>query len=265
MPLFPYTTIGELSTSVVQNTLEPWGTTPGTNNCTNDDASPPHCYVDKNFWGLCGPGAVANALQYWGKSINTYPAGTYTEPSYSVYHSTTYWTSSDHNRSYIMYIADQTFPPSFGTAGLPDYSTYPTGGSALTDVRDVLNWEASGHNTNNWSTYFYARVSSSGLTASTLHTDIYDDISQGYPVVAEVITKDLPNWPSGSNAIHYITVIGYSDPSGVYYYTDTCSKGCGSLNDGGINTIAQSQLLTAITDYNSYPGANLTYNGGFDW
>lgn len=63
-----------LDTSVTTNTIEPWGSTPGTTYCTNDDNSPAKCYFDRNYWGFCGPGTVANALQYWGASINTYPA-----------------------------------------------------------------------------------------------------------------------------------------------------------------------------------------------
>lgn len=165
-----------------------------------------------------------------------------------------------------MYIAEVTEPPTFGTPGLPDFTNYPTAGSALTDVRDVLNWEASGHNTSNWNTYFYARVADDNLSAATLHYDIVSDINYGKPVVAEVMTNDLPNWPTGShNQIHYITIVGYDDGSGTYAYTDTCSQGCGSLYNGGVNYISQStgsqNLLKAITDY----GPSNQYNGGFDW
>lgn len=141
----------------------------------------------------------------------------------------------------------------------------------MTDVRDVLNWEASGHNTSNWSTYFYVRVSSSGLNADTLLSDVEQDINSGKPVVAEVMTQDLPNWPaSGGGQVHYITITGYDNYNGgTYTYVDSCGKACGSNQDGGTNTISQStgtqNLLKAITDYNAHPGANLTYNGGFDW
>jgi hypothetical protein len=260
---------GQLGTSVTQNTLEPYGSTPGTGNtvCTNDDAG--YCYIDRNYWNFCGPGAAANALQYWGKNINTYAAGYYNEPSQSVYHTSqnTYWTSSDHNRSYLMYIAMQTDPPSFGNwPGLPNYSTYPTGGSTLIDMRDVLNWEASGHGTlGNWSTYFYARVSSSGLTSGTLNNDVSADIDSGAPVVAEVMTQDLPNWPSSKSLVHFVTIVGYDNVASTYTYVDSCGTACGANQQLQVYTINQVQMWHAIIDYNTYPGHNLTVNGGFDW
>jgi hypothetical protein len=45
-------------------------------------------------------------------------------------------------------------------AGLPSFSTYPTTGSRLSDSRDALNWEASGHSSTR-STFFYQTVGAS--------------------------------------------------------------------------------------------------------
>lgn len=251
-----------LSTSVVQNTLEPYGNVPGNDSaCVNDDNG--YCYIDRYYWSFCGPGAVDSALYYWNGKTNTYPAGSYTEPSYANYRRTTYWTSSDHNRSYLMYIAESTLVPGWSTAGMVTFSSYPNAGTYLSDITNTLNWEASGHNTSNWSNYWYTSVSNSGLTTSTLDGDITTDIgSFGYPVVAEVNTTNLPNW-NHNGIIHYITIIGYNNTNHTYTYVDSCGTACGSMGSG-VHTINQStpdqygnDLLDAIKNVGS--------GGGFSW
>ncbi len=233
----------ELNTSVVTHTIEPYGNIPpNPNACTGDDTH--YCYVDLYFWDFCGPGAVDNALYYWNGLTNSYPSRQYTEPSYAPYHSHTTWWSDYDNRGYLMYIAMDTQPPSFPTPGLPTFGAYYPGshanaGTVINDVRDVMNWEASGHSSN-WANYFYITQSDVGVTASTIHAEITRDIAQGAPVVAEVNTTNLPNW-NQKGIIHYITIIGYDDTKGIYYYTDTCGTGCGSNSSGGIHTINQSK------------------------
>jgi hypothetical protein len=259
-----------LSTTVVSNTVETKGNTwvNGVRTCINDDAGT--CYIDRYYWSFCGAGAVDNALYYRGVGINTYQSGSYTEPSYAPYRRTTYWTASDHNRSYEMYIAEQSMPPSFGSPGLVSFGTYPSAGAVLNDVTDVLNWEGSGHNTSTWRSYFYVRVynysSGGNLTQSKMDSDIHTDIdSYNSAVVTEVNTNDLtPYWSSTSNNIHYITVMGYDDvyqnpdgTLGIYYYTDTCGTVCGSSQDGGIRQIQQNKLYQAIMDVGS--------GGGYSW
>lgn len=69
----------------------------------------------------------------------------------------------------------QVKPPNFFSAGLPSLSTYPTTGSSLSDSRDALNWEASGHSSA-WSTFCYLTVGASGLTSATLQHDVTRDI-----------------------------------------------------------------------------------------
>lgn len=250
-----------LSTTVVQNTLEPYGNVPGNNSaCTNDDNG--YCYIDRYYWNYCGPGAVDSALYYWNGKTNTYPAGYYTEPSYASRRTTTYWTSSDHNRSYLMYIAEVTKVPTWSTAGMVTFGTYPSAGTYLSDITNTLNWEASGHNTSTWQNYWYVSVSNSGLTASTLNNDIVTDIADGYPVVAEVNTTNLPNWNT-NGIIHYVTIIGYDNNNHTYTYVDSCGTACGSTG-AGVHTINQStadqygnDLLDAIKNVGS--------GGGFSW
>ena len=256
-------TIVLLNIGVAQNVLEALGANCNPNGTCTDDAG--HSYVDGYFWNFCGPGSANVALYYWTGSTSSYPAGTYTEPSYAPYHSTTYWTSGDHSRSYEMYLAMQVLPPSFATPGLPTFYAYPQAGTTLPDLRDTLNWEASGHNSSTWSTYFYAlQPDDSTLTPSVLHADVTWDIATSHaPIVPDVNAPDLPNWSTwkanhpGHKLIHNVTIIGYDDLSGNYYYTDTCGKQCGSNNDAGINTVSQATMYQAIMD----AGAQ----GGYAW
>ncbi len=184
-----------------------------------------HAISDDNYWRFCPAGGADAALYYWKPSnVTGWPAGYFTGP-YGPHKSTTYWRSSDtgtssdtsngyatKGRAYLMYLAEQVKPPSYSTPGIIDFSVYPTGGGSITDVRDALNWEASGHGSN-WQNYFYAYVPTSGLTQTTLHTDVTVDIS---PTVKAAVVVDvytywsgslhLPNW--SRNVKHTITIIG---------------------------------------------------------
>lgn len=252
-----------LSTSVVTNTIE----APGSG---NDDHGTP--YTDGYLWNFCGAGAADNALDYWNGKTNTYPANSYIEPSYANRRTTTYWTSSDHNRSYEMYLADQVLVPGWSTPGMVTFNSYPSAGTYLGDMTNTLNWEASGHSSN-WQNYFYLTVpnwtynSSTGqwvaVSNSTVHSDIVADINGGHPVVAEVNTTNLPNW-NKNGILHYITIVGYDNTTGIYWYTDTCGTSCGSMYNGGVNTINQvtpdqygNDLYDAIK--------NVGHGGGFSW
>jgi len=137
-----------------------------------------------------------------------------------------------------------------------------------TDLRDALNFEASGRSTNtNWSTYFYLLVKNNdvGSPASqeasdeqTFHDDVASDIGLGAPVVVEADTYYLPEWPY-THILHWITVIGYDDNAKTY--TDTCGKACGSSQDGGLNTIDQHRLF-ALAMNDQFMGNG---NGGYIW
>ena len=232
-----------LDTSIVSKIVEP----PGSG---NDDHG--NYYYDRNYWNFCSPGAATAALSYFTSNVTDWPAGYIHEP-YGPYSRTTYWSSSDSvdgyatvGRAYLMHIAMAVKPPNFTSAGLPDFSTYPTHGSSLHDSRDVLNWEASGHSSS-WSTFFYQDVSASGLTSSTLHHDITRDIWGGHAVFVDVDTAYLPNW--NHSVGHSIAVVGYDDKAGTYSYVDTCGRRCNGATqstNGGVWHIAQGRLLTAI-------------------
>ena len=226
-----------LSTTVVSAIIEPLGS--GT-----DSAG--HSYSDKNYWNFCAPGAVTATLSYWGSNATSWPAGHFEEP-YGPYRISTYWDDA-HSRAYLMHIAEQVEPPSFSSAGLPSFSTYPTTGSSLGDIRDVLNWEASGHSSS-WSSFFYEKVSGS-VSATTLHSDVARDITGNHALVVTVDTAYLPNWSRSLG--HAIAIVGYDDSAGTYAYVDTCGKACNGsaqATNGGVWHVSQSKMHTAIAAF----------------
>jgi hypothetical protein len=241
-------TPGMLDTSIVTQIVEPEGG-------GKDDAA--HSYTDKNYWNFCMPGAVTVALYYFlPNDVTGWPAGDFKEPKNApstIPSSGTYWKSSDSvngyktvGRAYLMYIAEQTKPPSFSVAGTVSFASYPTTGATLVDARDVLNWEASKHATN-WSTFFYSIVSSSGLTLTKLHDDVKKTIDGGHAVVVAADTGYLPNWSRSLS--HAITIVGYDDVKDTFSYTDTCGVHCNGSSkakNGGLWTIAQKSMLSAI-------------------
>lgn len=239
---------GMLDTSVVSRIVEPEGD-------GHDDAS--QSFTDKNYWNFCTPGAVTVALYYFVPgNVTGWPAGNFREPSNapsSIPSAGTHWASSDkvngyqtYGRAYLMYLAEQVKPPSFAAPGMDAFTSYPTTGANLTDARDVLNWEASGHSSK-YASFFYSIVSSKGLTATALHGDVKKDIDGGHAVVAAVDTGYLPNWSRSLS--HAITVVGYDDATSTYKYTDTCGVHCNGSSkskNGGVWTVAQATLFDAI-------------------
>jgi hypothetical protein len=237
-----------LNTSVVSKIVEP----PGSG---NDDKG--NSYTDKNYWNFCAPGAVTAALSTFTSAVTSWPAGYFREP-HGPFAISTYWASSDSvsgystvGRAYLMHIALQSKPPNFTYAGLASFSTYPTTGSSLSDSRDVLNWEASGH-ASGWSSFFYEIVGAGSLASSTLHNDIKRDISGGHALVAAVNTAYLPNW--SRSLMHSIAIVGYDDAAGTYKYIDTCGircNGSSASKNGGVWSISQSKLHSAIVSAGS--------------
>ncbi len=222
-------------------------------------------YTDANYWGYCGPGASDVALWYWNQFANNYPAGSYND---SV--ANTYWKSNAPYRSYLMYLAQNVNPPSYKSPGEITYKNGSNDGAYPVDVRDALNFEASGRSTGSgWSTYFYYLVKNSdvGSTATqetndenTFHTDVTADMGSGAPVVVMADTYYLPEWPD-VHILHWITIIGYNDTNHTYTYTDTCGTACGSAHNGGLNTIDQHRLFSlAMND--AFMGNG---NGGYIW
>jgi hypothetical protein len=255
-PCASYPAVYVLDTSVIQNTLEPpkWGT----------DAAG-HAYSDPNMSKLCGPGSMVNTLYFWGDGPSTATPATFVDTSNGV---STYWTT-DHNRAYILSLAWEAAVPGWVHSGVMDTHN-PSWGVTLYGMRDGLNWEASRHETVGWPTYFYTLVWWNQSSAGQFHRQVQDDIANAHvPVVAEVSARLLPNWaPHGNTIYHFITVVGYDDTKGIYYYTDSCgsSTECGSLSDGGVHTVAQGQLWSAITAIPVNTGT--TYNagdGGYVW
>jgi hypothetical protein len=255
-PCASYPAAYVLDTSVVQYTLEP----PKVGVDAAGDA-----YADHNMSKLCGPGAVANALYFWGNGPSTAGPATFVDTANGV---ATHWTT-DHNRAYLLSLAWETAIPGWLHAGLMDTHD-PSRGMTLYGIRDGLNWEASRHDASAWHTYFYTLVWWNQSSAGQFHQQVRDDLAHAHvPVVAEVSARLLPNWaPQGKTIYHFITVVGYDDTKGIYYYTDTCghSTDCGSLSDGGVHTVPQGQLWAAIS---AIPvNASTAYNagdGGYVW
>jgi hypothetical protein len=255
-----------LDTSYVRYIVEPEGAS------EHDDAGTP--YTDSNYWLFCSAGAATAVLTYWDFSRLSTMTGTYVEPNGSP-SATTYWNAADTDylrgystkaRAYLMYIAEYTVPPSYGTRGEVTFGGANGPYGTLPDLRDALNWEASGHNTSTWSSYFYATFYAGSLTQADLHTYISSDIATHLaPVAAFVLTKDLsPNWPSTSTVIHAITIVGYDDSvsPATYTYIDTCGHQCGASSNGGVYTVSQAALWQGILDAASQGGSTA---GGIDW
>lgn len=244
-----------LSYSVTSKMVEPEGSS------TYDDLH--HAYTDANYWNFCTAGAATTALYYWiPTAVTTRAAGYFTEPAYSIFgRKTTYWKASDTGtssdtsdgyatkaRNYLMYIAEYSKPPSFGSPGVVYFGDAQIGHAygTLPDVKEVLNWEASGHSAS-YANFFYLYRNTPYITSSSnLASYVRADIGGvGKPLVASVDTYYLPNWPA-THVVHAITVIGYSDVTNTYAYLDTCGDNCGSTSNGGIHYISYSNLYTAV-------------------
>jgi hypothetical protein len=220
-------------------------------------------FYDANYWNFCSAGAAAAAISYFRPyNVTGWPAGTFTEP-YGPYRVGTYWASQDSGsyadtgngystvgRAYTMFIAEQVKPPSYGRPGLVDFTYYPNHGGSITDQRDAINWEISGHSPW-WQSYFYAWRSTYGLTSSAFKLAVQTTLVDGRaPLVLAVWTyldpsRRLPNW--NRPVKHSITLIGYSELTGTYRYVDTCGRNCGSLSNGGVNDVSQTVLFSLLT------------------
>jgi hypothetical protein len=302
----------ELSYGTVETTLEPSGN-PRTSWPSNppisaqiqqdyggnyDDAH--NMYTNYNMYGLCAPGALTNALSYWGAPVASNGTQQFTDLSVIDNPTTaakwgataqTTWGDISYNdiydggneninhyahRSYMMYIAWETNPAgNFGLyPGVMDSSHYPSEGAWLQWMQDALNWEASGHNYSTWTNFFYtiqwdANGNPGGGTQAMLLSDVESDLWYSrVPVVAEVNANLLPNWPGGGQIKHAITIIGYDNTSGTYTYVDSCGSangrgtGCGALSQQQIHTVDQSVMYNAINNVMYHPG---TGDGGWIW
>lgn len=234
-----------------------------------DDTAPNGApYANANaFFDLCGPAASDIALWYWPAQPN------FTNLS-NVYDNwdgvTTTWNGTDIDgvarmRGYMMKLAWRIKAPTWTSTGM--MNAQPRSSAVMLQiVRDGLNWEASGENISTWSSYFYIVAWYPSLSESTFHSDVVADTwGSNVPVVAEVNSQLMPNWPhNGELTRHFITIIGYDDVNSRYFYTDTCasSTNCGSLYDGGVSFVSRSTLWTAITNV---PYNQSTGDGGWVW
>jgi hypothetical protein len=231
-------------------------------------------YTDNYFVDFCAPGATDVAMTYWAAPPNlSYGQHTYTDPSYAYYHiqdGQTTWNDTNY-QSYLMYIADQVMVPGWKTPGEVTFDNNGvkyTPGAANTfpaDLRDTMNWEASGH-ASNYSSYFYVWVpASANITLTQLQHFIEQDVDDGVAPVANVKAALLPSWTKGGNVGHSVAIVGYDNTSNNtlhqpnFSYIETCTTVvCGTTGTGWYQ-IPQSQLLTAIQS-DPQPG-----DGGIVW
>ncbi|MEA2623810.1 MAG: hypothetical protein QOH61_2720 [Chloroflexota bacterium] len=215
-------------------------------------------YVDSNYWNICVAGAATVAVSYFRDDPVTMSGG-FREP-YGPYAVTTRWDASDSDpiagmdtraRAYMLFMAMEVEPPSFGRPGIDDFDTYPTHGGSPQGMRDAVNWEISNHGRlGKWGTFFYFVQENSGpaFSPEQMNADIVADIAgAGAAVMVTVDADFLPNWPDLSRPIHHaIVVIGYDNIDDTYTYLDTCGRFCGSKTDGGTHVIPQRKLFRAI-------------------
>jgi hypothetical protein len=168
------------------------------------------------------------------------------------------------------------------STGMTDYLHYTTQGVTLYGMTAALNWEASGRNNDppgTWLSYFYDLAWISQNNSHTiLNNDVVSDVATDVvPVVAEVDDKYLPNWHGKTtDGNHLITIVGYDNVHGYYYYTDTCglSTSCNSFpanSDDNPGTgqpyqISQGQMWNAITAVTEDQRTGITQgDGGWVW
>lgn len=209
-----------------------------------------HGYTDKYFWNECGPGASTATIGYWGVNLKR---GTHT---YSDPYTKTTWNDAN-DTSYVQYIATQTHPPAFTSAGEMIYNAYPNAYATFADVRDVLNWEASGHSSN-YSNYFYAVIGVGSLNKTTFKNDVQQDIqSSGKPLIVSVNDAYLPDWINSPGTSHFITILGYNFDNNTMTYSETCGKVSCNTQHTGIYTINIDTLWNGMVNDNG--------NGGIIW
>jgi hypothetical protein len=161
------------------------------------------------------------------------------------------------------------------TTGMMDFDHYPSKGVTLYAMAATLNWAASGENSSDWLHYYYTLYwISQNNNHSDLHSDVVWDIAyNNIPVVAEVDASYLPNWdPSGGNIHHFITIVGYNDTAGVYYYMDSCGKttacnGWSNNSDDDPGTgypyqVSQGAMWNAVTSITENQGTGITAGDG---
>lgn len=209
-----------------------------------------HGYTDKYFWNECGPGASTATLGYWGVNLKR---GTHT---YSDPYTTTAWNDT-HYTSYVQYIATQSYPSAFTSAGEMSYQSYPNAYATFDDVRDVLNWEASGHSSN-YSNYFYAVLGVDSLTKTSFKNDVQQDIALSKkPLIVSVNDNVLPDWINAPGTSHFITILGYDFTNNTMTYSETCGQKSCNTQGTGVYTITIDQLWNGMVYDNG--------NGGIVW
>jgi hypothetical protein len=208
-------------------------------------------YTDEYMWNLCGPGATTASLGYWSAVNRLKGKAVYTDP-----YATTIWGNSNYY-SYVEYIATESYPPSYTSAGEMSWETYPDAYTAFNDVRDALNWEASGHSSS-YMNYFYAVVGVSDTTLAAFEDNVQTDISTyGVPVIVSLNDSYLPDWPSTTNTSHFVNILGYDFNQETFTYDETCGTVSCDTDGTGVYTISIAQLWNGMTNDNG--------NGGYIW
>lgn len=207
-------------------------------------------YADGYMYGLCGPGAVDVATDYWPVPPNTSTYLNLADPLSPTQSTSWYGTDVDGKtrmRGYMLHLAFEIEPPTWASPGMLMQSYIQSGekgGATLQSVRDALNWEASGHSSG-WASYYYTTTWNSSFSSESalelsLHNAVVQDLYYDHvPVIVEISAQQpyLPNWPNikGKGVNHFVTIVGYNDSTGQYQYVDTC-KYFTHCNPYGVDT-----------------------------
>ena len=212
-------------------------------------------YTDWYYANFCDAGATDVAMDFWPiPNDRNFGQHLFTDPHNGPngYPISTTWNDTNF-RAYLMYIAVQVKLPGWTTPGEVTFFNYSGANTYPADLRDTMNWEASGH-ASNWSSFFYVWVPAANLSsASTLNfmvsNDIYYGNGNGFGVapVVNVDTYYLPSWNNNKRHIsHAVAIVGYDNTKGTYTYIETCTPtSCGNRGTGPW-TISQSDLYNGI-------------------
>ena len=224
-------------------------------------------YTDGYMAYLCGPGATTVALRYWVNTDTRSGTGsnglqTYTNPAN---HISLSWDNT-YERSYLMYIATQSYPPAYSSPGEETYNSTPANSyTTFQDLADALNWEASKHSSSYRSFFYITEGYSSNFTIAKLRSYIISDLTGPHHVPAVVSVRDsyLPSWSNSpyKGYSHFVSILGYNNNNNTFTYAETCgSQACGT-SGVGYYTINQQTLFNAIQD-DVIDGSN---DGGIIW
>lgn len=137
------------------------------------------------------------------------------------------------------------------------YKVYPDAASTFTDVRDALNWEASGEKST-FATFHYVDDFVGNINEDTFKNDVYQDIYVSrIPLIIDVNDKYLKDWINPPGTAHFITILGFNFNNNTMTYDETCGQVSCNTQGIGIYVTSIDTLWNAMVNDNG--------NGGIIW